>query len=367
MEYSKYTTEELEIMLEEAEYNAGLKNTQQLSAKLQINSLYGSLAAKHFSMYNEQMAQSITGNGRYFIRMLAKNVEEKLQVLLPSNKKYIIAGDTDSVYFQIENFVEKYNKDKDLMTKVKWSDAFYKKVIEKIVQDTIQEFSAKLCAFDPSWIGAEREIIADTGIFVAKKMYCARVLDLEGKHYPVDNPYMKVQGLSLVQGGTSPFAKKNLKEAIPVLMDKDEDGIREWFNDVRGDFLNWPLDDISKTQGVSKVENPEWGQVINGRKVSIPFGSRVCVVSNTYISQNNLEEQFPLIAGGDKVKILFLRKPNVLNSEAFAFSDVRFAEMFRKEIDYDETFQRFFVKPLQGMLDAIGIDLNNNTEILDEW
>ena len=348
-------------------YQAGMKNTMQMSAKLQINGLYGALAAKHFSMYNEQMAQSITGNGRYFIRLLAENIENKLQTMIPSNKTYIIAGDTDSVYFQIETFVNKYTEGKDITEKVKWSDAFYKKVIEKIVQDTINQFSNNLCAFDSSWIGAEREIIADTAIFVAKKKYCARVLDLEGKHYPVNDPYIKVQGLEIIQGGTSPFAKKNLKEAIPILMDKDEDGIRDWFSNVRGDFLNWPLDDISKTQGVSKVENPEWGQIINGRKVSIPFGSRVCVVSNTYISQNNLQEQFPLIAGGDKVKILFLRKPNVLNSEAFAFSDVRFAEMFRREIDYDETFQRFFVKPLQGMLDAIGIDLNNNTEVLDEW
>ena len=318
-------------------------------------------------MFNEKIAQSITGNGRYFIKMLANNIEQKLQSMMPSDKPYIIAGDTDSVYFQIANFVDKYTKDKRITQKTKWSNSFYIKVIEAIVQKTISDLAENLNAFDPSYIGAEREIIADSGLFVAKKKYTARVRDNEGKIYPDDDPYIKIQGLDIIKGGTPNFSKKYLKQAIPVILDKSEKEVIKWFDVVKQDFLSWSLDDIAKTQGVSKVYDPEWGTVKNGRKVSIPFGSRVCVVSNTFIQQNNLQDQFPIIEAGEKVKILFLHQPNPLRSEAFAFTDVRFAEKFREYIDYDTTFEKFFVKPLEGMLEAAGIELNKRTQELDAW
>ena len=367
MDYSKFSNEELEAMMKEAQHMADIKNTEQMTKKIMINSLYGGMAAKHFSLYNNSMARAITGTGRFFIKLLANNIEEKLQKMMPSPNPYIIAGDTDSVYFQIEGFVEKYVNDKTITEKTKWCDAFYQKVIEPVVQDTIKFFGYRMNSFDLSWVGAEREIIADAGIFVAKKKYAARVRNLEGKEYPEDAPYMKIQGLEIIQGGTSPFAKKYLKEAIPVILDKDTQGIKDWFNDTKSDFLNWPIEDIARTQGVSKVENPNWGKVIEGRKVSVPFGSRVCVVTNNYITKHNLMETFSLVQAGDKVKILFLEQPNPLRSEAFGFLDPRFAIDFKKYVDYDTTFEKYFVSPLQGMLDAIGINLKNQTQELDEW
>ena len=370
MDYSKFTDSELEKMLAEAESKARMYNTLQMSQKININSLYGALSAKHFSMFNEKMAQSITGNGRFFIRLVASDVESKLQKMIPSRNPYIIYGDTDSFYFQIENFVEKYTKNKDLMTKVKWSNAFYNKVINKIVQESIDAACEKLNAYDSSYMVAEREIIADSGIFVAKKKYTARVLDLEGKHYPIDNPYMKTQGLQSIQGGTAPFAKKYLKEAVPVILDEDGAGVKAWFLKTRGKFLleaEKNLDNIAKTQGVSKIEDPKWGTTQAGRKVSIPFGSRVAVVTNEYIKKHNLEEQHQMIQAGDKVKMLYLNEPNPLGSNAFGYIDTNFAEEFKDYIDYDTNFEKFFESALEALLEATDNDINASTDDLDAW
>ena len=370
MDYSKFTDEELEKMLDDAESKARMYNTQQMSQKISINSLYGAIAAKHFSMFNEKIAQSITGNGRFFIRLLANNIEAELQKMIPSKKPYIIYGDTDSVYFQICDFVEKYTKDKDITTKVKWSNAFYNKVINKIVQETIDDFSEKLNAYDSSFIGSEREIISDSGIFVAKKKYTARVLDLEGKHYPIDNPYMKTQGLQSIQGGTAPFAKKYLKESVPVILDEDGVGVQRWFQSTRNKFLQEAeksLDNIAKTQGVSKIEDPKWGTTQAGRKVSIPFGSRVAVVTNEYIKKHNLEEQYQMIQAGDKVKMLYLNEPNPLSSNAFGYIDSKFAELFKDYIDYDTNFEKFFESALEALLEATNNDVNASADDLDAW
>jgi hypothetical protein len=245
-------------------------------------------------------------------------------------------------------------------------DTFYKKKIDPVVKKTIQQLGYRCNAFDPGVQGADREVIGKA-LFVAKKKYTMLVYDNEGVRYHFDSPYIKTQGLQLVAGGTPEFSKKYLKKAVPVLMNSTKQQIIQWFDTVKQDFMNWNLEDIAKTQGVSKIYDPDWGTMKNGRKISIPFGSRVAVVSNTYIQQHNLQNRFDLIKPGDKIKILFLHLPNPLKSEAFGFSDPRFAELFKDYIDYDLTFQKYFMKPLEIMTEAIGINLQQNAESLDDW
>lgn len=90
-------TEILEQLLATAEYKESFYHTSQLVQKTLINSLYGALANKYFTLFNEDMAAAITGNGRFFIQKTANMVEDALQKLNPSQKPYIVYGDTDSV------------------------------------------------------------------------------------------------------------------------------------------------------------------------------------------------------------------------------------------------------------------------------
>ncbi|MCD6435553.1 MAG: hypothetical protein J7L15_04125 [Clostridiales bacterium] len=366
--------ENLEIKAETPELKAKYKHesrllfTGQLTDKLSINSLDGATGNKYFSLFNEAFAAAVTGNGRYFIKLLAKNVDNALQKMIPSKTNYVVAGDTDSIYFTIAPFIEKHCQNKSIEDKTEWSDRFYNKVIEKVVQETINEFSIKLNAYVPEHIGCDREVIADSALFVAKKKYTARVRDLEGKRYKIDEPYIKVTGLEIQQGGTAPFAKKYLKAAIPVILDKSESELKDWFQEVRAKYATEDLMSIAKTQGVSKLKDPNWGKVVNGRKVSIPAGSRACLVTNKYLEENNLQEQFPLISPGSKVKMLPLLQPNPFgNASQFAFEEHRFVEMFEEYIDRDIAFEKFFQKPLSNMIDVLGVDVTKNLDTLDEW
>lgn len=96
-ELRNLSVEELVKLSIEAAAGESLYNTRQLVEKTLINSLYGALANKYFPLANDKMAAAITGNGRYFIRKLANYIEEALQAIIPSEKAYIIYGDTDSV------------------------------------------------------------------------------------------------------------------------------------------------------------------------------------------------------------------------------------------------------------------------------
>ena len=91
------SVEELEGFIETLESAAASDHITQMTLKIQLNSLYGACANKHFTLANPDMAAAITSSGRFFIQLLANNVERELQALMPSDEPYILSGDTDSV------------------------------------------------------------------------------------------------------------------------------------------------------------------------------------------------------------------------------------------------------------------------------
>ncbi len=364
-ELKSLSTEELNTLLSLAEDGESLYNTRQLVEKTMINSLYGAMANKWFPLFNELMAAAITGNGRFFIQKLAINIEEALQKLLQQDKPYIIYGDTDSVYYHIEPFVEKYiqqNPGLPINDYVDFADKFEKKVIQPVIEQTIEEFAKQLNAYNKDKIGAEREIIADAAVFTAKKKYYARVRDSEGTRYPDDAPKIKVMGLEIIKSSTPPWSKKYLKEAIPHILDKDESDLRDWIKSIRHEFTTVNLNQIADVGSVSRIDYKL------GEK-GIPFGSRAAIMHNQYIKTNNLEDQYAPIQAGDKCKRIFLQTPNAFGTEVIAYTNDGFTKEISKLncVDYDTQFEKKFMKALDLMVAPLNYDLRKETAELDDW
>lgn len=356
---------ELELLLKKAEDGESLYNTRQLVEKTMINSLYGAMANKWFPLFNELMAGAITGNGRFFIQNLAINIEDTLQKLLQQEKPYIIYGDTDSVYYHIEPFVERYmqqNPGLPIGDYVTWADNFEKKIIQPVIAKTIDEFANKLNAYNKDKIGAEREIIADAAVFTAKKKYYARVRDSEGTRYSDDAPKIKVMGLEIIKSSTPIWSKKYLKEAIPHILDKDENDLRDWIKSIKNEFTKVNLNQIAAVGSVSRIDYKL------GDK-GVPFGSRAALIHNKYLKDHNLEDQYAPIQAGDKCKRIFLQTPNVFNSEIIAFTNDGFVKEILKYncVDYDTNFEKNFMKPLDLMVAPMNYNLDKETAELDDW
>ena len=367
MDYSKFTDDELIQMYKEEKHIETLKNTGQLVDKLLINALYGALALKHFPLFNESLAAAITGNGRYYIRLMAETIEETLQKLQNDTKPYWIYSDTDSAYFSIDNFVQKYVPDKSIPEKTVWCDKFFNKIIAPSIENSIDVFASNLNSYNKEVIGAEREIIADKALWTAKKKYIARVRDSEGTIYPEDNPYMKIMGLEMKTGGVAPFTKKYLADAIPIILDGTEKDVINWLKEIKSKFIEVNLDNISKTIGISKLKDPNWGKVIDSRKVSIPFNSKAAIASNNYALKTKIDDKFVLIEPGIKCKFLYLKLPNPIKNDAFAFIDNNFAELFKDYIDYDKNWEKYFLKPLLNICEPLNINITTTTQEIDEW
>lgn len=381
-----YTREELEAMSTdellklhyEAEMMEEQKSTGQLTKKVLINSLYGALANRHFPLFNEKIAQSITGNGRFFIQKTANMIEKLLQEKLPKPEKYVVYGDTDSVYYQVAPFVDLFEqkqlngkkkcdltpeeKTQLLEEEITFADNFAEKVIQPIIDKSIEEMADDFDAYNPSRIGAKREVIASEGAYFAKKKYTLRVRVDEGTRFPIDNPHLKVMGLELAKSTTPLWVKKKLQESIEVILDKSDVEMREYIRGIKDEYMKQPLGDIAGVIGCNNVSAPL------PEEKSIHFGRKMAWKYNTFIQENNLTTSYPEIKAGDKFKYFALLQPNPFNNDNIGYVTDNFAEKYvRSYIDYDTNFEKTYISSLRNMTDPIGFNVTQETESLDDW
>lgn len=345
--------------------SAALDETEQKSLKLMINSLYGAQANKHFVMANPDLAAAVTASGRFFIQLMAIVIEEKLQELLPSVKPYLVYGDTDSCYYHIEPFVtKKFGENAQPTSEViDWIDRFEKQIIQACIAETIDRYGEILNVYDKDPIGVEREMISDSAVFVAKKKYFARVMDMEGVRYDLEDPYIKVMGLEVAKSGTSKWVKEKLKESIGVILDKDARGLQEWRDKTKMEFSSQKIDDICTIQGISNLQ-------YNLGDKGIPQGSKSALVHNKWVKDNGLEDEIPLLTAGEKYKRCYLLQPNRFGSEIISFDSDRIAKIIEEDgiYDYATNFEKQFEKPLENMVECLGYDLTNKPKFdLEDW
>lgn len=359
--------EELESYIETLESAAESDHVTQMTLKILINSLYGACANSFFILANPDMAAAITSSGRFFIQLVANNIESKLQELLPSEKPYICYGDTDSVYYTLQNMVaRKFGESpkESIMEIADWVDSFEKKVIQQIIQDSIAEYAEILNIVDPSQIGVEREIISDRAFFVAKKRYAARVLDSEGVRFSLDDPYIKTMGLEIARSSTPAWVKKKLQESISVILDNDQYGVRKWRDETKLQYQDQPLEDICAVQGVSSLD-------YNINDKGIPQGSKAAIAHNNWVKQQGLEDTIELLQPGEKYKRCYLLTPNRFGTEIISFGDSKIAKIIKEDgiFDYQTNFQKQFEQPLERMVESMNYDIRDVPVFgsLDDW
>jgi hypothetical protein len=63
---------------------------------------------------------------------------------------------------------------------------------------------------------------------------------------------------------------------------------------------------------------------------------------------------YPLIQEGEKIKFIFLKEPNTIQSDVVAFPTILPKELgIDQYVDYDTQFEKSFIDPLRIVLDSI--------------
>ena len=360
---NSYSKKSLESLLEKTNFMVDRLNTEQLTKKILINALYGATGNAFFPLYNKDFASGITANGRIFIQQTANMIRQKFQELIPWSEEYWIYSDTDSVYYTVEPFVNKYlethpNADKQELTD--FCLRFANKVVQKVIDGSIDLIAKRFNCQDKSRMAAKVEVVCDVMINCAKKKYYARVLDAEGVRYDPLNPHIKIMGLELAKSTTPQWVKDTISQAVPILFDKNESDLKNWIKTIKNSYLQASLWDISQ---VCKSNNLKYNLGDKG----VPFQAKMALVYNKFIKDNNLQSSFRLIQEREKFRGLRLVKNNPFGVDIIGYCDLRFAEKYLKPyIDYDEMFDNTFLSALKLMTDCMDYDVYEKVISIDE-
>ena len=95
-----------------------------------------------------------------------------------------------------------------------------------------------------------------------------------------------------------------------------------------------------------------------------PIHCRGALLFNHYIKEKKLTNKYSLINNGEKIKFIYLKKPNIIQENVISFIQDFPTELnLDKYIDYDLQFEKSFVEPLKAILDAIGWNVEKTVNL----
>ena len=324
----------------------------QWAKKIALNSAYGAIGNQYFRYYDVRQATAITTSGQFVIRFIEKNVNEYMNKILKTHDKvdYIVASDTDSIYLTLDKLVEATCKDK--------SKADTLKFLNKVVNSRIEPFIDKCFAELADYTNAikqkmvmKREVIADKGIWTAKKRYMLNVLDEEGITF--EEPKLKIMGIEAVKSSTPEVCRGKIKEAIKLIMTKGEDELQAFVAEFKKEFYQMTAEQISFPRSCNNLKKYKHSSNIFIK--GTPIHVKGALIYNHQLQQFKLHRKYPLIQEGDKIKFLKLIEANPFKFDVISYVTKLPSEFKLQEyIDYDIMFQKTFLDPMSFILNSIG-------------
>ena len=344
-EYQKNKTEELKKEIARC-------HNIQWARKIALNSAYGAVGNQYFRYYDVRQASAITTAGQFIIRFIENKMNEYLNGVLQTMGKadYVVASDTDSIYLVLDKLVEKTCKDKSDNEVVD----FLNKVCEQKLEPYIEKCFAELSDYTNSFKNAmvmKREVIANKGIWTAKKRYMLNVLDDEGVR--LAKPKLKIMGIEAIKSSTPEVCRSKIKEAINLIMTSTEKDLQNFVADFREEFSKMTAEQVSFPRSCNHIKRYYDSNSIF--KKGTPIHVKGALIYNHHIKRLKLAYKYPYINEGDKIKFVKLKDPNPFKFDVVSYMG-RLPHEFEldKYIDYDTQFQKTFIDPLSFILNSIG-------------
>lgn len=342
-------------------------DAKQMAMKIAINSLYGATGNVGFRYHNHDLAEGITLSGQLaslFIGIKINNfINSKSGTSLETNN--IVAGDTDSVYVTLANWVNKITKGnpKSFGTEkiIDAMSAFCAKEIEPVIESQFAWLATHMNAYKNEMF-MKREILADEGIWRAKKNYVLRVWDNEGVRY--STPKLKMKGIETAKSSTPPIVKEALEEALEIMLDEEREAdLLKSIAEFKTKFMNCELDLIARSQKVNGIK--DWVEGDFNWKSRAPSNVRAALTHNRLLKQHNLTH-IPPITDGYKIRLLKLSKPNPVNINYIAYMDELPKEFHLHDfVDRKGQYESLYLNPVISFTSIIGMKHEDNFSLDD--
>ena len=337
-------------------------NVTQMCFKILLNSLYGAIGNAYCRYFELEMARAITLTGQYIIKTVGDGLNHDLGKLFNiKDYDWSFYSDTDSCYITLAPMVEKYYKDVSAEKLVS--------IIDKIAKEKITPIINKHC-FDlqtytnsyRNMISFKQESISKNGVWVAKKRYFMNVLDNEGVRYTT--PKLKVLGLEVVKSSTPGIVREKLKTCLSLILDNKEDELQTFIADFKVLFNSLPVEDIASPRGVNGIE--KYSNSTTVYNSGCPIHTKGAILYNNKLKSLKLENKYPLVNEGDKIKYTYLIEPNPIKDSVISFP-YELPEEFniQKYIDYNKQFEKTFLEPVNAILKIIQWNTEKKNSIDD--
>jgi len=326
-------------------------NNIQMAKKISLNSAYGALGNVWFRYYDLLVAEAITTSGQLSIRWIERAVNQYLNDLLKtSGHDYVIASDTDSIYVCFDSLVSKvFDKGTETKKIVKFLDDVARQKIEPFIEKSYQSLHEYVNSYEQK-MEMSREVIADKGIWTAKKRYILNVWDNEGVQYK--EAQLKIMGIEAVKSSTPAPCREKIKQGLKIIMNGTEREINTFIQDFREEFMSLPPEEIAYPRSVNGLS--KFSDTSQLFAKGAPIHCKGAILYNHLVKKNKLSNKYEYIQEGDKIKFINLKQPNIYQCSSISFMTKLPKELdLHKSIDYDVQFEKSFVEPLNFILQKI--------------
>ncbi|UNA01983.1 DNA-directed DNA polymerase [Vibrio phage PVA8] len=347
---SEMTDEELIAYRDEHKQQAKIFDVQQMAKKILINSLYGALGNEYFRFYDLRNAEAVTAYGQLAIKWVARDVNIWLnKVCKTTDKDYVIYGDTDSIYVNFDPLLELTGINK--LEGDDYTDKFAKvceTVETKVINPSYEALHKYMNTYERQMF-MDREVLARTGFFIAKKRYALDVQDNEG----IRKPKLKIMGIETQRSSTPPLCQKGLKEAIRLILQEGEAKLQEFVKGYEKEFKAAPYQEVSFVSSANNMNKYSDDKGNPGK------GCPGHVKGALYYNKLAEEHGFDKINEGDKIAVVFLTR-NKHGIDRIAYpSGGKLPEAISyliDHVDYNRLYEDKFIKPLSAISEAINFD-----------
>jgi DNA polymerase elongation subunit (family B) len=320
----------------------------QLARKVQLNSAYGALGNQYFRFYDIRQAEAITKSGQLSIRWIENRVNGYLNTLLKTDDvDYIIASDTDSIYANLGPLVSKVMPEDATKERiVDFLDTVSEEKLIPFIDGCYKELANYVNAYDQKMI-MSREVIADKGVWTAKKRYILNVHDSEGVRYT--EPKLKMMGIEAVKSSTPEVCRGKIKAGMKIMMNGTQEEMIDFIDEFRREFVALDPESVATPTGVNGIE--KYLDAVKG----IPVHVRGALIYNRLLREHKLTRTHEDIRDGDKIRWVYLKQPNPLHEMCISFSGSLPSQFGVEDyIDCDRQFTKTFLDPMKSILDKMG-------------
>jgi DNA polymerase elongation subunit (family B) len=348
---------------------------RQLVKKINLNSLYGAILNPGCRFFDKRIGQSTTLTGRAITRHMAAKTNELLTGAYDYVGDCIIYGDTDSVYFTAVPALPE-GTELDLEGAVKLYDHISDTVSDTFPDFLKRTFNVPLSAGEV--LKAGREVVGRSGLFITKKRYAIKCLDIEG--YQPEGGKLKIMGMDIKRSDTPEFVQDFLEEILDnALTGSTEDEVIEKIKQFKQNFQS--MDPWKKgmpkrvnnlttyTEIVKKSrrnENMKLFKLENMKSEgngTIPGHVRASINWNDLKTAHSDNYSITIMDGMKVIVCRLKNNPMGYTSIAYPTDELQLPQWF-KEMPFDEEAMEEAVldKKIDNVLGAMGWDLSRIKE-----